>query len=202
MIRLLYNKYRRGSLKLADISFAVKAAILDLFFTEVKKYRDSNTDVIPEPVKKFVTTQPVVITSGIGSLPAAAGLIFHKEITFTTSDGGSEGEWLHPEAFDDRLRSLILPPSSEFPIAKIQNGTIIIAPSSITKINLTYFRLPIDFIYAVTYDADGRGEVFAPGSSTDTEFGLEYASSIVKQASQYLGIAGQNPDVTELQSAK
>jgi hypothetical protein len=196
-IRVLFNKYRRGLFKLADVTTAIEAAQLEFYNEHLKMYRESNNNVIPQPIKKFVSSpSQITLINGVGSVPAN----FTKEITFTT-DAGYEGECLHPEEFDDRKRSLILPPTSEQPILKVVDGKVYVEPASVDKIFLTYFRTPNAFVYATTTDGDGRGYTFNAGGSTDIEFGREYAVDIAKRACVYLGIGYQNPDVAQIANA-
>lgn len=214
-IFLLFNKYRRGQIKLPIIIDAIKAAINEFYYEELKKFRDTNKDVILEPLKPYVVTTPVVLTvnstygTATATLPAATysgtqqtnATAFVKGITFVT-DNGYEGTILQPGEWADRMYSLIIPPTNEFPIAKVENLTIFVKPASINRINLTYFRLPVDFVYATTTDADGRGFAFNAGGSTDTELNPSYVFEIVKRAAIILGIPYQNPDLDNLPSVK
>lgn len=214
LIVLLFNKYRRGQIKLPNILDVIKAAINQFYFEELKKFRESSKDIIPEPLKNYVITSAVSLTTNAAWGTATSGLptvaytgqqqtaiAFVKGITFVT-DNGYEGTILQPSEFADRMYSLIIPPTNEFPIAKIENNAIFVKPASINKINLTFFRLPLDFVYATTADADGRGYTFNPGGSTDTDLNPTYVFEIVKRAAVILGIPYQNPDLDNLPSTK
>lgn len=194
-INLVFNKSRRGSVKVSQITTAVIAAQLDYFNEQLEIYR--STGVIPAPLKPFIRDATITLTSGVGALPT----LFSKEITFIT-DCGAEGEFLSHEAFDDRKRSLIVPPTEEFPVAKIQNNTIVVLPSDTAKITLTYFKSPADIVYATTTDGDGRGYTFNSGGSTDIEFRSEYSQPIIKLALQYLGVGLQNADAANFGLSK
>lgn len=190
-IQLILNKNRRGSIKVSQLRIAVKAAVTDFYNEELDDYRV--TGIIPSSLKPFVKdSSTLTLTSGVVATPND----FTKEIIFKT-EYGDEGEFLTPEAFNDRLRSRIVAPTGEFPVAKVQDNKIIVQPDEIEKIILTYFRIPTDFVYATTTDGDGRGYTFNSGASTDTEFGLEYSGNIIKKALTYLGVAVQNKEAAE-----
>jgi hypothetical protein len=211
---LLFNKYRRGQINLINVRLAIKIALYQYYNNELDKYRNGRNDVIPEPIKNYVITQPITLTpntngSAFATLPVVAytgsqqtsSTAFAKGITFTT-DYGYEGTIVQQEEFADRMISQILPPTNEFPIAKIQSNSIYVLPAQILRIQLTYFRLPTDFVYAVTNDADGRGFVFNAAGSTDIDINPLYMGEIVKRAAVILGIPYQNPDLGDLPSTK
>lgn len=211
----MFNKYRRGQVNMNSVIYAVRAAIMQFYMEELGKYRESSKDTIPEPLKYYVTTQRFLLVPNWGNGVSASSVpypvysggrqtannAFVKGITFTT-DNGFEGEIVQSAAFDDRLVSLILPPTNEFPIAKVENGYIFVMPANIQAITLTYFRLPIDFLYATNTDSDGRGFSFNQASSIDTDINAIYAFEIAKRATTILGIPYQNPDVSSLPSAQ
>lgn len=212
---MLFNKYRRGQVKITNVTYAIKLALYEFYNEELNKYRTGMNDVIPVTISNYVTTQPITLSSpnpnpvggATAILPLAtytgalqtSTIAFSKAITFFT-DFGFEGTIVQPEEFADRMASLIIPPTNEFPVAKVQGGSIYVLPTQITRINLTYFKLPVDFNYAVTYDADGRGFVFNPSGSTDTDINPLFAGEIAKRAAVILGIPYQNPDLDNLKS--
>jgi hypothetical protein len=188
-IAFLSNKNRRGVLKHQDINLAVKSAQSDFYNDELKIYRE--TGIIPTSIKRFVKSTELTIINGEAALPVD----FSREVSFLT-DYGQEGDFLHPEAYQDRKNSYIIPPDEEFPIAKIQDSKIIIEPDDLQKITLTYFRTPVDFAYSVAVDGDGRGYTIT--GTTDIEFGIEYSNEIIRRALLYLGVSMQNKDVEQI----
>src|SRR5262245_52396507 len=120
-ITLILNKNRRGFVKTSQKATAVTAAMYDFFDSECEVYRKTN--VIPASIKKFSKPATIVLTNGTGNLPTD----FAQEITFET-DCGSQGVILTVEEFKDRVHSSILEPDQQNPIAKIENGKIIVEP--------------------------------------------------------------------------
>ncbi|HDY89716.1 MAG TPA: hypothetical protein ENH82_16580 [bacterium] len=79
------------------------------------------------------------------------------------------------------------------------DGTdVLVKPAAVVAGNFYYIKVPTDFVYAVTYDSDGRGYAFDEGSSTDTEFGENAIDDIVSRALKYLGVSKQNKGAFEL----
>jgi len=212
-IVLLFNKYRRGQIKLVNVQYAIKLALYQFYNEELAKYRYGTNDVIPETIKNYVITQAITLTTPnptptggatallptatySGSLQTATNA-FSKAITFFT-DFGYEGTLVQPEEYADRMVSLIIPPTNEFPVAKVQSGSIFVLPAQVNRINITYFKLPVDFNYAVSYDSDGRGFSFNAGGSTDIDINPLFSSEIAKRAAVILGIPYQNPDLDNL----
>jgi hypothetical protein len=190
-ITLILNKNRRGFVKTSQKVTAVTAAMYDYFAFEVEQYR--KTGFTPAAVKKFVKPATLTLTNGMANLPTD----FVQEVTFETSCG-SQGVFLTPEEFKDRVHSSILDPDQQNPIAKIENDKIVVAPDEFTDVSLIYFRIPNEFVYAVTVSGDGRSETFDEGSSTDMEFSLEDSGDIIRRALLYLGVAFQNQEALQL----
>lgn len=191
MVSLILNKDRRGFVKKAQKAIAIKQAMYDYFNAEVEVYR--KIGVIPASVKKFVTTDEIALTDGSANLPSD----FSQDITGETSCG-RELTIITPEEWGDRMRSEILGPDQENPIAKIEDGKIYVQPDEFTAINLTYFRRPNEFIYNTTIAGDGRSESFDSGTSTDIEFEIEHTKEIIRRALVTLGVSFQNREAFEL----
>lgn len=190
-ITLILNKNRRGFVKTSQKITAVTAAMYDFYTSQVELYR--KTGFIPSAVKKFVKPATLILTTGSANLPTD----FSQEVTFETSCG-SQGVFLTPEEFRDRVNSSILDPDQQNPIAKIENDKIVVLPDEFTDVSLIYFRLPNPFVYATTVSGDSRSEVFDESSSTDMEFSLEDSGEIIRRALLYLGVAFQNQEALQL----
>jgi hypothetical protein len=190
-ITLILNKNRRGFVKTSQKITAVTAAMYDYFNSEVEMYR--KTGFLPASIKRFVKPSTLLLTSGSANLPAD----FVQEVTFETSCG-SQGVFLTPEEFKDRVHSSILDPDQNNPIAKIENNKIVVAPDEFTDTSLIYIRIPNEFVYATTISGDSRSEVFDEGSSTDMEFGLDDSGELIRRALLYLGVAFQNNEALQI----
>ena len=190
-INLVLNKQRRGFVKTSQKITAVTAAMYDFFRSEAEFYR--KTGVLPASLKEFVKPVELVVTDGIANLPTD----FAQEVSLET-DCGSQGVFLSPEEYYDRLQSSILDPDQANPIAKCINGKLYIAPDEFTTITLTYLRTPSEFTYATTVAGDGRSETFNEAGSVDIEYGMEFSNEIARRALAYLGVAFQNAEAFQL----
>lgn len=190
-ITLILNKNRRGFVKTSQKITAVKAAMYDFFNAECEVYR--KLGFIPASIKKFSKPAVLTLTNGLANLPTD----FAQEITFETSCG-NQGAFFTQEEFQDRIHSTILDPQQENPIGKIENNKIVIMPDEFTDITLIYFRVPNEFVYAITVSGDGRSDSFNIGASTDIEFTIDHSFEIIRRALLYLGVAFQNDEALKL----
>lgn len=163
----------------------------DYFESQVEFYRKAG--VIPASIKHLIRTSTIILTAGSGNLPSD----FAQEMVFTT-DCGNEGVFLGQDEFTDRVKSDILTPDLDNPIAKIENGKVIVDPDEFSTIQLTYIRIPAAFVYATTVSGDGRSETFNAGASTDIEFSYDDSKEIIRLSLLYLGVAFQNNDALQL----
>lgn len=191
IVSMVLNKDRRGFVKKAQKLLAIKQAMYDYFNAEVEIYRKHG--VIPASVKRFVKPAVLPLVNGSAALPAD----FSQDVTGETSCG-RELTILRPEEWMDRMHSEILAPDQENPIAKMEDDKIFVQPDEFTEINLTYFRLPNEFVFATTVAGDGRSEVFTSVGSTDIEFGIDCSKEIIRRALVVLGVSFQNREAFEL----
>lgn len=192
LITMILNKDRRGFVKKDQKVLAIKQSMYDYFNSEVEVYR--KTGVIPASVKRFVKESSLTLTNGSAAIPDD----FAQDVTGESSCGEHELTILQPEEWSDRMRSEILMPDQENPIAKIIDDNIYVQPDEFSSIKLTYFRRPNAFVYATTVAGDGRTETFNSAGSTDMEFDIECSKEIVRRALLYLGVSFQNREAFEL----
>jgi hypothetical protein len=174
---------------------ALRIGCWNYYQKELIKYRAG--DEIPSTLRPFKKTVSVTMASGVGTLPSD----FIKEISFTVPAAATPngGEFLTEAAFNERSISLLITPTTNDPVAKVEGNTITVAPSTLsTPINLNYLRRPVDFVYATTIDADNKGTTYASGTSTDMEFSQECYPDIIKEALVILGVKAQDQAVVAL----
>lgn len=207
VLKLVTNKERKGYVKDSQIITALRIGAWTYFERQLLKYRVggvlqgtySAAQVgfeIPSTLRPFKKTASVVIAAGVGALPSD----FIKEVSFTFPSGTAPngGEFLTITEFNDRLASILLAPTVNDPIGKIEGSTVIVAPVGSTPINLNYIRRPIDFVYATTTDADGHGTTYNAATSTDMEFSQECYPDIIKEAMIILGVKTQDQPLMQL----
>lgn len=197
VLKLVTNKERKGFIKDSQLITALQTGCWNYFQRQLMKYRAGLE--IPYPLRPFKKTASLVIAAGVSTIPAD----FIKEIAFlfpisSGSTAPNTGEWLSMERFNERNNSAILAPSLNDPIAKIEGLTITSAPSGSVPMNLSYIRRPVDFVYAVTNDADGHGTTYSAAGSTDMEYSQECYPDIIREALMILGVKAQDQAVLQL----
>lgn len=111
----------------------------------------------------------------------------------------AEGDILDDRHFNDRLNSIILPPSTSRPIATVYNdGTakIRILPSASTH-KIKYWKVPVTAVFNYTA-ADGV-ITYNPTGSVDVGFPMSEYTRILNRTLFYLGIPAVNADVANLE---
>jgi hypothetical protein len=96
-------------------------------------YKDGG--VMKEHISKTEST--ITLTAGVGDLPKdfiRDGGVFYS--------GTRQGTVLDSKAYLDRVNSNFLAPTVEKPIARIVNGQVEVAPSSISSIKLQHYQFP------------------------------------------------------------
>ena len=135
------------------------------------------------------------VTNGIGAVPDD----FYRVIAISTKGQLSLGrrrekqvEIIYDEEKLDRiLRSNLSAPSHQFPVALISD-TIEVFPENIRKVNLRYYRMPVDpSITAI----DRSGDEYI-SEATDFELSDKYIPDLVVEIAKLVGVNLKEPEVT------
>jgi len=114
--------------------------------------------------------------------------------------GDKEGDILDDKHFNDRMNSVIIPPSTDRCIATVYNdsGTakIRILPTATTH-KIKYWKDPVDAAYAFT-QTDGI-ITYNPTGSVDVAFPMSEYSRLLARTLKYLGIPAVNADAANLE---
>jgi hypothetical protein len=90
----------------------------------------------------------------------------------------------------ERLRSKIVMPEIDYPIATEDNTGLLIEPTEVQRIKLTYIYLPED----PEWVGDGSvPPVFDPDASTDFAFGQKFKNILVYKILRYMGVEIREP---------
>lgn len=111
----------------------------------------------------------------------------------------AEGDILDDKHFNDRLNSVILPPSNSRPIATVYNdgaAKIRILPSASTH-KIKYWKVPVTAVYNFT-QTDGV-ITYNPTGSVDVGFPMSEYTRILNRTLFYLGIPSVNADAANLE---
>jgi len=115
---------------------------------------------------------------------------FNKPVIIKSVVGSDvyEGPILEEREYLDRINSVILAPSLEYPIARIIGENIEFYPSDAGNFILSYYRSPIAPVYAYTTPG-GRDIVYNPIGSVDIDVNQNSLNGVIVGALGYLGIS-------------
>lgn len=109
-------------------------------------------------------------------------------------------EILRESQADDRLGNFTKQPTEAYPIAVIRNNGIQIYPITITHVDFSYLRWPIDPVFAynqmtgyITYNAD---------DSTEFEWPQDCHTTLVRMMLEYIGIRLREADIVQYANTK
>jgi hypothetical protein len=186
-IEMVLRKERKGSLKKSQIQTAVRVGINNFFDKQLRIFR--MTGVIPTPLRPLTKTSALSIASSQGNLPTD----FAKEVTFYVANVNSNpAEFLSRPEFEERKNSVLMPPTEVDPIGTVEGTKILVRPQNLVSINFVYIKKPTEIVFGTTVSGDNRDLIFSSGASTDTDFSIEYAPEIIKEALQFLGVPQQD----------
>jgi hypothetical protein len=197
-IELIHNdidsqikKHNSAFLRPVDKDLAINKAqydVLDLIITEYESnQRRSSAD---QDLLKLHTFTDVAEER---TLPSD---VYKLSTVFL---GDAEGDLLDDKHFNDRLNSVILPPSVSRPIATVYNdgaAKIRILPAANTH-KIKYWKVPTTAVFAYT-QTDGV-VTYNPTGSVNVGFPISEYTRILNRTLFYLGIPSVNADVANLE---
>jgi hypothetical protein len=190
-IRSQIKKHNSAFVGPLDIDFAINKSQYDVLDLIIAEYESGG--------KRSSADQDLLklhLFSGTAeerSLPSDV----YKLSTVFLSD--SEGDILDDKRFNDRLNSIIIPPSASRPIATVYNdgaSKIRIVPSASTH-RIKYWVVPVVAKYNFT-QTDGV-ITYNPTGSVDVGFPMSEYTRILNRTLFYLGIPSVNADVANLE---
>ena len=190
-IRSQIKKHNSAFVSPSDIDFAINKSqydVLDLIIAEYEaggKRSSADQDLLKLHLFSGTAEER--------SLPSDV----YKLSTVFLSD--SEGDILDDKRFNDRLNSIIIPPSASRPIATVYNdgaSKIRIVPSASTH-RIKYWVVPVVAKYNFT-QTDGV-ITYNPTGSVDVAFPMSEYTKILNRTLFYLGIPSVNADVANLE---
>lgn len=144
--------------------------------------------------KFLVATQLTAVIPGIFTLPT--NYVHLSSLSHVDSSGKTHIiVVLNDDEWSNRLTNPVVPPSTEYPIAKFVSGSLIVYPQSITNINITYLRKPANPVWGYTVVNDEP--TYNPATSTQIEFADIYHIDIARIILSYMGIQFRDGDLLQ-----
>lgn len=190
-IRATLKDNTSGFVSPEDIDRALNNACIDTLKEVVDEYKSRSNMFGADQSMLFLHS-----FSGTGTERVLPSDVFEVAAVF---DNDYEGDLLDYSEFNDRLNSVIIPPSSTRPIATVYNdgaAKIKILPSSTTH-KIKYWKSPATCKYGYT---ESNGNItFVSGTSTNIDFPISHYTRILTKALVYLAPNSKNRDSVELE---
>ena len=189
-VRSTLKKANSGFVSPEDIDFAINRACLDLLSTLIMEHElTSNRNIVDQSLLKLFP-----FTGGVAEIRDLPTDVFKVSSVFI---GDYEGDLLSDKEFNDRLHSLIIPPSGTRPIATIYEGKIRINPSNANHV-IKYWRNPATCKFAYT---SANGVIaYSAGGSVDIDFPISEKSKLFSRTMVYLAPSAKNAEAAQLES--
>jgi hypothetical protein len=116
-------------------------------------------------------------------------------------DSDSEGDLLDDKRFNDRIKSIILPPTTLRPVATVYNengvGKIRIVPTSINH-KIKYWKIPVACMY--NYTSTAGVVTHNPTGTIDLDLPMSQYSNVINRALIYLAPASKEVDAANIEN--
>jgi hypothetical protein len=193
-IEMTLRKDKRGSLKKSQIQTAIRVGINNFFDKQLQIYRMSG-GMVPTPLRQFVKSATITITNSVGTAPTDMAI---EQTFYVANTNSNPAEFLARDVFEERKNSVILPPTELDPIGTLELGNILVRPQNLTEIIFTYIKRPAEISIGTQPSIDGRELEYVDNTTVDTEFSIEYAPDIIKEALMFLGVPQQDGNAVSL----
>ena len=167
-----------GMIKVVSISSNINGKKYNGMVVTPDKFESRNVaDMINDhEIKKQLTliNETIPIVNGVGNLPN--NFILNRHIF---EYDGNEGLIIDSEEYLDRKNSSILPPEEEYPIGRIYDDKIEVAPDSIKSIKLVMYKFPTNKQPITTLVGDKV--MVEPAPQVGEEYTVRYIKSPVER---------------------
>lgn len=190
-IRSQIKKHNSAFVGPLDIDIAINKAQLDVLDIIIAEYESGQKRSSAD--QELLKLHPFSGAAEERTLPNDV----YKLSVVLLSD--AEGDILDDKRFNDRLNSVIIPPSTSRPIATVYNdgaAKIRILPSASTH-KIKYWKVPVIAVYNFT-QTDGV-ITYNPTGSVDVGFPMSEYTRILNRTLFYLGIPSVNEDAANLE---
>ncbi len=160
---------------------------------ELSQLADYNQRVISLS-SDIVRTATINVVGGLAELPSDYFIYLDSNSVFWNADKKSFDEWpidyIGTSERGERLRSKIVDPQPDYPIASETVAGLKIEPSEVKRIKLTYYFQPPTPKWVGT---DAVPPVFDPNLSTDFTLGEKFKNILLNKILSYAGIEIREP---------
>jgi hypothetical protein len=190
-VNLLTNRKQSRYYSPTEIMTAINSSVLDMFNESRSEFEE--TQKVNDLLRVFKATETISLTSGVGNLASDYASItgFNDNIDLVGDDRWGEVQ-----------NDVICSPDADYPVANILGSTIRVLPTSITSVDITYLKTPVNGVYATTLSSNSRDYIFDEGNSTDVEIPEHKSPELLAKTCKYLGIGLSQSDLTQFELLK
>ena len=148
---------------------------------------------VDEDLRPFLNTDSVVVVGGLLDL-TGKDIGYLLSIDPSTISGRSV-DILFPDEYADRVGSAVVSPTEDDPIAKwISNTKLIVAPSTITQVTVTYYKNPTESEVVFTTDSTTLLQTYDATASTESGWGTDALTEIAYMSLRDAGVNIEKQD--------
>lgn len=191
-IRALLKQNKSGFVSPEDIDSFIYMASLDIIDEMVDDYRVNG--------QEFSGDSDILFLHSFSGEASERALPEDVRCIVGVFLGDNKGDLLDQSTFNDRLNSVIIPPTTTRPIATTYDNKIRIVPSASTH-KIKYFRIPAKCEYAYTVNSSNN-IIWNEGGSTDIDFPLSMQSVLLKRVLTFCTPLTNNINAGQLSAIK
>lgn len=205
-VLFLGNKYQAGNINAVEFNLACKAVTVELFNVKVglpELYQPGApyppqawqvSQKITDDLQPFIKDAVIDKSSGYFPLPsdyAAFSSLSYKYVLNDPNGGQPYSEINYIDVVTDaelrvRLADNVIMPTLKYPVATYRSQGILLYPTDISRITLTYLRYPTTPVYGYTITNDEY--IYDATTSTQTDFPVTLHSEFAMRVARYMGI--------------
>lgn len=181
IIREQIRKYRAAYKTPEEIDNALYRGLIDFYNGLFKSKQNSQqlTRYLVEQTCNISSTNVFPLSSNfnrpVGIISTVSGQQYEGDVL-------SENEWL------DRKNSFIVPPTLQFPIARIVGSNVEFYPSDAGNYKLVYYRSPVQPKFSYTI-SNNRDIIYTSVGSVDVDVNQPALNDVIVRAIGYLGVS-------------
>jgi hypothetical protein len=173
-VRALLKQNKSAFVSPQDIDSFIYMATMDILDESVKRYKANG--------QGFSEDNDLIKYHSFSGSATERALPSDVHTVIGVFNGTTEGDLLDLSTYNDRLNSVILPPTATRPIATTYGTYILIEPATTTH-KIKYFRIPATCNYAFTLSSNNP--VYNPTGSIGIDLPLSLYSELLKKVLVY-----------------
>lgn len=218
-VSFVANSYQSGKFSANEINLAFKVIAIELFNVKCG-LPEQNKPGAPYPIQAYgindkniddlapyISHHFVINKNLAGYFPKPTNYYAFSSLSFNYVENDPNCKvnptsvqrfikLLNDSEWRIRIGNSIIPPSVEYPIAKVTNQGFQVAPINIKQIFLTYLQAPVPPVYGYTVVNDEY--IYDPLTSTQCDFPETLHTEFCMRCVRYLGVNLRDTELEQL----